>query len=110
MKNQNSKLKITLFIDSSDNKEIKVGLRINNEEYWINKKHQKAQIVLPLIEMILGKHKVKVAQLSNIEVNTGPGSFTGLRVGISVANALGFSLKIPVNGKEAGKVHPRYDK
>jgi len=38
--------------------------------------------------------------LEGIEVETGPGSFTGLRVGVSVANALGFSLGISVNGKK----------
>ena len=39
-------------------------------------------------------------ELEGIEVETGPGSFTGLRVGVSVANALGFALGIPVNGKK----------
>ncbi|MFH1536127.1 MAG: hypothetical protein ABIC96_03620 [Patescibacteria group bacterium] len=38
--------------------------------------------------------------MRGIEVETGPGSFTGLRVGVSVANALGFALNIPVNGKK----------
>ncbi|EKD65038.1 MAG: hypothetical protein ACD_50C00208G0010, partial [uncultured bacterium] len=31
-----------------------------------------------------------------IEVNTHPGSFTGIRVGMAIANALGFALKIPI--------------
>ena len=44
-----------------------------------------------------------------IEVNAGPGSFTGLRVGASIANALSFALGIPVNGKPLGEiVEPRY--
>lgn len=110
MKNHNSKFKITLLIDSADNKEIKAGLRINSEEFWIKKKHKKAQIVLRLVNMILKKHHLKISDLSAIKVNTGPGSFTGLRVGISVANALGFALNIPVNGKPAGQVHPIYEK
>ena len=38
--------------------------------------------------------------LKEVEVEIGPGSFTGLRVGVSVANALGYSLNIPVNGKK----------
>lgn len=39
-------------------------------------------------------------KLEGIEVEIGPGSFTGLRVGVSVANALGFTLGLPVNGKK----------
>ena len=36
-----------------------------------------------------------------MELNIGPGSYTGLRVGAAVANALGFALQIPVNGKDS---------
>ena len=35
-----------------------------------------------------------------IEVETGPGSFTGIRIGVAVANALAYSLGIPVNGRK----------
>ena len=38
--------------------------------------------------------------VDEIEVDRGPGSYTGIRVGVSVANALGFALNIPVNGKK----------
>lgn len=40
----------------------------------------------------------KLANLEEIWVFQGPGSYTGLRVGISVANALGISFRIPVKG------------
>lgn len=59
-----------------------------------------SQVLLPLIEKILKKNKLEFTDLTAIEVEIGPGSFTGLRVGVSIANALGFSLKIPVNGKK----------
>jgi tRNA threonylcarbamoyladenosine biosynthesis protein TsaB len=49
-------------------------------------------------------------QIKEIEVNLGPGSFTGLRVGVSVANALAWTLKVPVNGKKIGElVKPKYE-
>lgn len=87
-----------LLIDTTDNQEIEVGLKINNEKYLVRQKidYRKAQAVLPLIEKILTKKKVKLTDLSGIEVNTRLGSFTGVRVGLSVAQALGFALKIPV--------------
>ncbi len=59
-----------------------------------------SQVILPLIERLLKENNLDFKDLVGIEVATGPGSFTGLRVGVSVANALGFSLGIPINGKE----------
>lgn len=85
-----------LLIDTSSNKVIKVGLRIDEKEYVLTRKvnFQKAQVVLPLIDELLKKHHLKLSQLEKIEVNSGPGSFTGIRVGLSVANALRFALSI----------------
>lgn len=59
-----------------------------------------SQVLLPLIDRILKAKNLKYENLDGIEVEIGPGSFTGLRVGVSVANALGLSLGIPVNGKK----------
>lgn len=100
-----------LIIDTSKRESIKVGLRIGKKDHYVEREtdSQKAQAVLPMIEEILKKNKIKPEDLNSIEVNTGPGSFTGLRVGISVANALSFVLKIPVNGKKIGEfVEPIY--
>ena len=96
----------TLIIDTGDNKKILVGLKINGKEYiQVEKiKSNKTQIVLPMIDKILKKYSLKPEDLSAIQVNAGPGSFTGLRVGIAIANALAFVLKIPVNGKKVGEV------
>lgn len=85
-----------LQIDTSDMKKVTVSL--SNKGKVIKslsaENEYGSQVLLPLIKKL-----VNVNKLSAIEVATGPGSFTGLRVGVSVANALGFSLKIPVNGK-----------
>lgn len=96
IKNYNVGIKtpIVLTIDTSDNKEIKVGLRIDHKEDVRKQKIGlgKAQVVLPMIENLLKKYDLKLGDLTAIEVNTGPGSFTGIRVGLSVANALVFAL------------------
>ncbi len=86
-----------LFIDTSSNQKIKVGLKMGKKKFLISRKidKQKAQVVLPLIQALLKKHELKLSDLNGIEANTGQGSFTGIRVGISVANALSFALKIP---------------
>lgn len=59
-----------------------------------------SQVLLPLVEKLLKSQKVDFKDLEGIEVEKGPGSFTGLRVGVAVANALGLALGIPVNGKK----------
>lgn len=100
-----------IFIDTSDNQKAIVILKIGNKQYRKEVKgERKSQIVLSLIDEILKKNKLKLADLSGIEVNTGPGSFTGVRIGVAIANALGFVLKIPINGKKIGEtVSPVYN-
>lgn len=101
-----------LFIDTSSNKEIRLELRVNSKVYVLKKNigKQKAQVVLPMVDQLLKKHKLTIGDIGEIRVNTGPGSFTGLRVGISVANAFAFSLKIPINGLPLGEfVEPVYE-
>jgi len=69
-----------------------------------------SQVLLPMIAKILKKNKANFSDLTAVEVNVGPGSFTGTRVGVAVANALGFALNIPVNGKKGKIVTPIYEK
>lgn len=54
------------------------------------------------IEEILNKSSISYDELGGIAVFKGPGSFTGLRIGISVANALAYALAIPVVAKSGG--------
>lgn len=100
---------ITLFIDTANSSEVAVGLFINGEKYLLKKEiaRRSSQVVLPLIEEILKRHKMSLHDLTSIEVHTGPGSFTGVRVGVSIANALGFTLEIPVNGRKT-PIEPLY--
>jgi tRNA threonylcarbamoyladenosine biosynthesis protein TsaB len=97
-------MKRILFIDTSDNKVVKVGLEIDRKKFLKEQPldTRKAQAVLPLTEVLLAEHNLKLNDLTGIHVNTGPGSFTGLRVGITIANTLGSLLKIPINDEEVG--------
>lgn len=91
-----------LHIDTKDRKTIKVSLKKDGKiiKSLSEENEYGSQVLLPLIEKLLKSHRLEFKDLKGIEVETGPGSFTGLRVGVSVANALGFSLGIPVNGKK----------
>ncbi len=46
-------------------------------------------------DMLQGKHK-KLEEVQGIVCFQGPGSFTGLRIGLTVANALAYSLSVPI--------------
>jgi tRNA threonylcarbamoyladenosine biosynthesis protein TsaB len=90
-----------LFIDTSDREKIIVGL--DSKKFETSSKQSASQRLLSFIVELLEKREKKLEDIKEIEVNTGPGSFTGLRVGISVANALGWALGVPVNGKNLRK-------
>jgi len=90
-----------LYIDTSNRDTITIG--IDNKRFSTSAREEKSQKLLPFIDEILKKEGKKIKDITEVEVNTGPGSFTGLRVGVSVANTLGWVLEIPVNGKNLRK-------
>ena|SRR3989344_3403784 len=101
-----------LKIDTTDSKNITVELFDGKESISKLVETQKlgSQVLLPMIDKILKINKLKITDIKSVEVNPGPGSFTGTRVGVSVANALGLALNIPLNGKKGKIVLPIYDK
>jgi tRNA threonylcarbamoyladenosine biosynthesis protein TsaB len=54
--------------------------------------------LLNIIDTVIGKAGLKITQLDGFAVSIGPGSFTGLRIGISSIKGLAFSLNKPVVG------------
>ena len=101
-----------LKIDTTQREEVTVILADKNGKETKLVENQKvgSQALLPLIVKILKDKKLEFKDITGIEVNPGPGSFTGTRVGVSVANILGYALNIPVNGKKGNIVNPKYEK
>ena len=57
-----------------------------------------AEALLPLVARLMDKAKLEFDHLDRIAVTTGPGSFTGLRVGLSAARGIGLAARKPVVG------------
>ncbi|MBI5613868.1 tRNA (adenosine(37)-N6)-threonylcarbamoyltransferase complex dimerization subunit type 1 TsaB [Candidatus Gottesmanbacteria bacterium] len=99
-----------LCIDTTDQTETKVIL--TKEEKIMNEvvltREKRSQVVLEAISENLKSQQVTFEDIDELEVALGPGSFTGVRVGVSVANTLQFLLGIPLNGK-LRSVEPVYE-
>ena len=67
-------------------------------EYTINTKKTHSQKLMPMIENMLNLSDLNVRELDAIAVCEGPGSFTGLRIGMATAKAIAHVNDIPVIG------------
>lgn len=65
-------------------------------EYTLNIRLTHSERLLGAIDRLLGDAGWTAQTLEGLAVAVGPGSFTGLRIGVSTIKALAFSLKIPV--------------
>ncbi|RFU60045.1 tRNA (adenosine(37)-N6)-threonylcarbamoyltransferase complex dimerization subunit type 1 TsaB [Bacillus sp. V59.32b] len=90
----------TLAIDTSN---FALGIALAEEENVvgeyitnINKNHSLR--VMPAIETLLNDCDTKPSDLEKIVVARGPGSYTGVRIGVTIAKTMAWGLKIPIAG------------
>lgn len=67
-------------------------------ERFIHNLKTHSQNIIPMIQQVMEDAGIVPGGLNGIVVTGGPGSFTGLRIGMSVAKTMGMALNIPVIG------------
>ena len=91
---------LILGIESST---VQVGCAIGGHEGVISSAHlakgkRHAESLMPQVEFVCAQAGVSMTELSLIAVDTGPGLYTGLRVGMASAKAMAQALKVPMIG------------
>ena len=71
------------------------GLKVLAEEKW-NKRSSHSDVVTTSLQRALEKAGVDLTQMTHFAVDVGPGSFTGVRVGLNLVKSLAYSLSKPV--------------
>jgi tRNA threonylcarbamoyladenosine biosynthesis protein TsaB len=83
----------------TDKPEAELGLYNDQQklQYFAWQAHKElSDTIQSKIRDLMSSNNLDLKDLEGIVVFKGPGSFTGLRIGITVANALAYSLNIPI--------------
>lgn len=97
-----------LYLDTSTPETV---LRLNDKEYKYPFANDLAEKLLQFIKDKLAENDYTWQDITEIEFMSGPGSFTGLRIGAAVVNTLSHELKIPLkdhHGKRHTQIIPNY--
>lgn len=96
----------TLFLDFCSNKKILALVR-DGKTVALHEllDHTDEVSVMPAIEELMTKAGRTLKDIHRITAVTGPGGFMSQRVGLAVANALAWSLKIPIGGVHLSEVY-----
>jgi len=113
---------MTLYINTTDKEKIKLALIAQGREVAVKEflaPRAQSEKLLPEIDRLLKKNKLSLKHIKKIRVADEGGSFTSLRIGVLTANALAYSLGIPIETESGQKpkrkaglmvAAPRYDR
>ena len=72
------------------------GILTDDRECDRTKNH--SETLLPAVDELLAAHRLTLNKIDAFAADIGPGSFTGIRIGISTMNAISLALKKPLYG------------
>lgn len=86
-----------LFIDTHDEL-ITVALKTKDNLYIKTKESEYSHSIytMPMIASLFDDNNLDIKDLEKIIVVNGPGSFTGIRIGLSIAKTISYALNIPI--------------
>ena len=67
-------------------------------EYYFCDKLTHSQTIMPMLEHMKSLIQIDLEEVDAVAVTAGPGSFTGLRIGVTAAKALALALEVPIVG------------
>ncbi len=87
-----------LFIDTHDEL-ITIAVKKKDKLYIKTQMSEYSHSIytMPMIESLFNDNNLDVKDLDKIIVVNGPGSFTGIRIGLSIAKTMAYALKIKIN-------------
>ena len=88
----------SLFIDTHD-KDINLVLYKDGEILDKNIKESErhhSDFIMPMLKELLDRNNITVHDINELFVVNGPGSFTGVRLGVTIAKTLAYTLNIPI--------------
>jgi tRNA threonylcarbamoyladenosine biosynthesis protein TsaB len=77
-----------LFVLYKDGKTLDVNLKESERHH--------SDYAMPMLKELLDRNNINVHDLNEILVVNGPGSFTGVRIGVTIAKTLAYTLNIPI--------------
>ncbi|MCW8849731.1 MAG: tRNA (adenosine(37)-N6)-threonylcarbamoyltransferase complex dimerization subunit type 1 TsaB [Melioribacteraceae bacterium] len=76
---------------------VAISFGINKyDERTILMKHIHSEKLIPMIDELFRANKTNAAELDCLSVSIGPGSFTGLRIGMTAAKGIAFAANLPI--------------
>ncbi|OBX11508.1 tRNA (adenosine(37)-N6)-threonylcarbamoyltransferase complex dimerization subunit type 1 TsaB [Gallibacterium genomosp. 3] len=91
-------MKPTLLALDTSTEACSVALLYRGELTYLEEIAQRThtQRILPMVDQLLQQSGLQLSQLDGLVLGRGPGSFTGVRVGVSVAQGLALGAELPI--------------